>query len=350
VSSRIRIGISGWRYAGWRGVFYPQDLPQRRELEYASRRLTSIEINGSFYSLQTPESFARWYAETPDDFLFSVKGGRYITHMLRLKEVDRALANFFASGVLALREKLGAVLWQLPPNLEFDPQRLDAFLRQLPHDTLAALDLARRHSDWMAGRADLHVDRRRPLRHALEVRNESFVDEAFVDLLRRHEVALVVADTAGNWPYREDVTSDFLYLRLHGESELYASGYTEEALDRWAQRIRCWADGGEPSDARHISSKPARVRAARDVYCYFDNDAKVRAPFDAQRLLQKLGLAGAYANGSHGEISSSTAKDTKEERARGHEGRPGSSSHRRMGPLSAASQAHSPRRTRRNAK
>jgi uncharacterized protein YecE (DUF72 family) len=280
--------------------------------------LSSIEINGSFYSLQSPESYARWYAETPDDFVFSVKGGRYITHMLRLRDVDRALANFFASGVLALRDKLGPVLWQLPPNLEFDPQRLDAFLRKLPHDTLAALDLARSHSDWMAKRASLHVDRGRPLRHAMEVRHESFVDEAFVDLLRRHDVALVVADTAGNWPYREDVTSEFLYLRLHGESELYASGYTEEALDRWAGRIRRWADGGEPGDARRISPTPARSRSSRDVYCYFDNDAKVRAPFDAQRLMQKLGLAVASVDGPDRKINSSTTKDTKKKRTKEH--------------------------------
>lgn len=290
MTGAIRIGISGWRYAGWRGVFYPADLPQRRELEYASRRLSSIEINGSFYSLQTPESYARWYAETPDDFLFSVKGGRYITHLLRLRDVQTPLSNFFASGVLALRQKLGPILWQFPPDFRFEPERFEAFLRMLPQDTLAALDLAQGHSDWMARRTSLHVDTRRPLRHAVEIRNESFVDPAFIALLRRYNVGFVVADTAGNWPYREDVTSDFLYLRLHGESELYASGYTEEALDRWAERIRSWADGGEPRDARRIAGI-APPHAGRDVYCYFDNDAKVRAPFDAQRLMQKLGLA-----------------------------------------------------------
>jgi uncharacterized protein YecE (DUF72 family) len=296
MSGAVRVGISGWRYAGWRGVFYPPDLPQRRELEYASRRLTSIELNGSFYSLQTPESYARWYAETPPGFVFSVKGGRYITHMLRLREPQRALSNFFASGVLGLRDKLGPFLWQLPPDLRFDAPRVEAFLAALPRDALAALELARGHSEWMARRVDLHVDANRPLRHAMEVRHESFVDEAFVALLRRHDVALVVADTAGNWPYREDVTSDFLYLRLHGESELYASGYTEEALERWAARIRRWAEGGEPEDARRIASAAPQSRADRDVYCYFDNDAKVRAPFDAQRLMQKLGLDAPVAD------------------------------------------------------
>ena len=280
MSGRIRIGISGWRYAGWRGVFYPEGLPQRQELEYASQRLSSIEINGSFYSLQTPA-----------DFVFAVKGGRYITHMLRLREVRTALSNFFASGVLGLREKLGPLLWQLPPNLQFEPERLEAFLRLLPRDTLAALDLARAHSEWMAGRTGLQLDRRRPLRHAIEVRHDSFLDTGFVALLRRHQVALVVADTAGNWPYREDVTGDFVYVRLHGEDELYASGYTEAALERWARRIDAWARGREPEDARRIAAQPAPPAASRDVYCYFDNDAKVHAPFDAQCLMQKLGLS-----------------------------------------------------------
>ena len=293
MSAAIRIGISGWRYAGWRGVFYPGDLPQRRELEFASRRLSSIEINGSFYSLQTPESYARWHAQTPAHFVFSVKGGRYITHLLRLREPRTALANFFASGVLALREKLGPVLWQFPPDFRFEPERMHAFLRMLPGDTLAALDVARGHSDWMAGRAYLQVDAGRPLRHAIEIRHESFVDEAFIALLREHRVALVVADTAGRWPCREDVTSDFLYLRLHGDSELYASGYTDEALARWAARIRDWSSGREPPDARRIAATPAPGAAARDVYCYFDNDVKARAPFDAQRLMEMLGVPSA---------------------------------------------------------
>lgn len=143
----------------------------------------------------------------------------------------------------------------------------------------------------MKGRSRLAIDTNRPLRHAMEIRHHSFVDETFVALLRKYQVALVVADTAGKWPYREDVTSDFMYLRLHGEEELYASGYTEEALDRWAARIRAWSAGNEPADAKHISSAPPARRASRDVYCYFDNDIKVRAPFDAKRLLEKLGLA-----------------------------------------------------------
>jgi uncharacterized protein YecE (DUF72 family) len=288
---RIRIGISGWRYSGWRGSFYPNDLAQSRELQFASCALPSIEINGSFYSLQRPESYTRWYRETPDDFVFSVKGSRYITHLLRLREVERPLANFFASGLFNLREKLGPILWQFPPNFRYDPQRLELFFELLPRDTEQALALARRRDARMKGRARLAIDKKRKLRHAIEIRHDSFLDGSFVKLLRRYQVALVVADTAGKWPYREDVTADFVYIRLHGEKELYASGYTEESLDRWAERIRSWSKGSEPDDARRISSQPTRPRRSRDVFCYFDNDIKVKAPFDAKRLIEKLGLS-----------------------------------------------------------
>ena len=160
----------------------------------------------------------------------------------------------------------------------------------LPRDTEAARDLAKRHSDWMTGRTHLKVEIHAPLRHAIEVRNDSFVDPSFVDLLRRYEIALVVADAAGKWPYKEDVTADFMYLRLHGETELYSSGYDDASLDRWAARIEAWAEGSEPPDAHRIAGTPAKGRRARDVYCYFDNDYKVRAPFDAQQLMRKLGL------------------------------------------------------------
>jgi uncharacterized protein YecE (DUF72 family) len=286
----IRIGISGWRYPPWRGGFYPPGLTQHRELEYASRAVPSIELNGSFYSLQRPESYAEWHDETPDDFVFSVKGNRFITHTLRLREVEGALANMLASGVLNLREKLGPFLWQFPPNFKFDPERMEHFLSLLPHDTEQALELARKHEPRMKGRTALEIDKKRKLRHAVEIRHESFADEAFIAMLRKYKVALVVADTAGKWPYIEDVTADFMYLRLHGDKELYASGYTEEALDRWAARIRAWADGGQPEDARLVSSKAPAQRKSREVFCYFDNDVKVRAPFDARRLIDKLGL------------------------------------------------------------
>ncbi|HEY7889737.1 MAG TPA: DUF72 domain-containing protein [Steroidobacteraceae bacterium] len=272
----IRIGISGWRYAPWRGPFYPPVLPQHAELQYASRRFATIEINGSFYSLQRPQSYAQWYAQTPAGFVFSLKGGRYITHMLRLRAIEEPLANFFASGVFNLREKLGPILWQFPPNFQYDRERLERFFRLLPRDTDAALALARRRSAWMKGRVRLAIDTRRPLRHAVEVRHESFLDPSFIDLLREQRIALVIADTAGQWPMAQDVTADFIYVRLHGDKELYRSGYSDKALSRWAQRIRAWHEGPEP----------------RDVYCYFDNtDVKLRAPVDAQSLMHKLRIA-----------------------------------------------------------
>lgn len=288
----IRIGISGWRYEPWRRVFYPENLAQHRELEFASRAFPSIEINGSFYSLQTPESYAAWYAATPPGFVFSVKGGRYITHILRLKNVRRPLANFFASGIFNLREKLGPLLWQFPPSLRYDAPLFEEFLDMLPRDTEAALRLARRRDARMHGRSCLRIDAIRPLRHAFEIRHESFACAEFISRLRRHGVALVLADTAGKWPYLEDVTADFMYLRLHGDKELYASGYTEAALDRWAERMRAWHRGGEPRDAKRLGPPARRVRG-RDLYCYFDNDVKVRAPFDADRLMHKLGVPRA---------------------------------------------------------
>ncbi len=290
----VRIGISGWRYEPWRGVFYPAGLAQHRELEFAARAFDTVEINGSFYSLQSPASYAAWYAATPPGFVFSVKGPRYLTHILRLKEVRKPLANFFASGVFNLREKLGPILWQFPPSMRFDAARFGDFFRLLPRDTGAALRLARARDARMHGRSVLRVDRERPLRHAVEIRHPTFCDPAFVELLRQFDVALVLADTAGKWPYFEDVTSDFMYLRLHGDKELYASGYTEAALDRWADRIGAWSRGGEPRDAKRIAGKTRRARS-RDVFCYFDNDVKVRAPFDADRLMTKTGVERADA-------------------------------------------------------
>ena len=216
-SARIRVGVSGWLYAPWRGHFYPKKLPQRRELEYAAGIFNSIEINGSFYSLQRRESWQRWYAETPDDFVFAVKGSRYLTHMLRLRDAERALANFFAQGVLALKQKLGPILWQLPPQMSFEPQRIDEFLYALPHDTGAALNLARGHDARLAEREYLEIDTVRPLRHAMEIRHRSFVDPRFIEMLRKHNVALVVAETAQRWPLPCDVIADFVYIRLHGD-------------------------------------------------------------------------------------------------------------------------------------
>lgn len=289
----IRIGISGWRYEPWRGIFYPPKHPQSRELEFASRAFSSIELNGSFYALQTPQSYANWYRDTPDGFIFSVKAPRYITHVRRLNDIEAPLANFFASGVFNLKEKLGPFLWQFPPSMRFEKARFEEFLSLLPSDTSQALALARRRESRMHGRSRLAVGHDMKLRHAIEIRHESFATEDFVDLLRTYKVALVVADTAGKWPLLEDVTADFMYLRLHGDEELYASGYTEEALDDWAKRMAVWSKGREPADAHRISSQHAPRKRSRDVFCYFDNDIKVRAPFDADRLMQKLRLRRA---------------------------------------------------------
>lgn len=280
-AGRIRVGISGWRYPPWRGAFYPAGLRQQDELAYVAHRLPTVEINGSFYALQTPASYARWYAATPPGFVFSVKASRYITHQLRLREAAAALPAFFASGLLGLREKLGPVLWQLPPSLAFDAATVEAFVAALPADTAAAQALAQR-----ADRAAA-TDAVRPLRHALEVRHPSFVDARFVALLRRHRVALVVADTGGRWPELVDATADFVYLRLHGAAELYLSRYTEAQLDDWAARMRAWARGAEPPGRRAAAPMPA---APRDVYAYFDNTDKPHAPDNACALLRRLGL------------------------------------------------------------
>lgn len=290
--SDIRIGISGWRYGPWRKDFYPEGLRQDDELSFASRAVNTIEINGSFYSLQTPERYRHWHDETPDDFVFSVKGPRFITHMRRLRDIEEPLANFFASGPLLLAGKLGPILWQFPPNMQFDEALFAHFLEVLPTDRAAARRLAAHCSARLKGSAGTDIKGNATLRYAVEVRHESFLCEAFVKLLRKHAVALVVADSAGKWPYVEDVTSNFVYLRLHGDTELYSSGYTARALRRWCQRIEAWSTGGQPDDAHLIVDQAPRKRGSRDVYCYFDNDQKVHAPYDARRLLERLHLTG----------------------------------------------------------
>jgi uncharacterized protein YecE (DUF72 family) len=270
-AAHVRIGISGWRYPPWRGVFYPVGLPQARELRWASERLRSVEINGSFYSLQRPSSWRRWYDETPADFVFAVKGGRFLTHHKKLRDCEGPLANFFASGVLALEDKLGPILWQLPPQLGFDAERLATFLALLPRTTRAAAAVARGHDHRIRHGAHLDVQADRPIRYALEVRHATFETPAFLRVLRRFDVACCIADTAGRWPALEAVTADFVYVRLHGDKRLYVSGYGRAALDDWAARIARWRDGG------------------RDVFVYFDNDVKVRAPFDALNLAARFG-------------------------------------------------------------
>jgi uncharacterized protein YecE (DUF72 family) len=270
----VRVGISGWRYPAWRGDFYPKGLPQRRELEYAGEHLSSIEINGSFYSLQRATSYAAWRADVPDDFVFAVKGPRYVSHLKRLKDVDVPLANFFASGLLGLGPKLGPVLWQLPESFRFEADVLDAFLSGLPRTTTEAAEHAKRHDDKVPDeRAVTRAEEDRPIHYALEFRSPTFATPEAAALLGRHGVATVLADTAGRWPRVDADTGPVRYARLHGDQELYASGYTDGALDEWATRCRGWAEGGS------------------DVFVYFDNDMKGYAPHDAMRLIARLGDA-----------------------------------------------------------
>ena len=290
MAGKVRIGVSGWRYTPWRGHFYPPGLAQSRELAYAARSFNSLELNGSFYSLQHPGSYAMWARDTPPGFVFAVKGSRYITHMLKLRNIDAALANFLASGLFALGDKLGPVLWQFPPMMRFHPEVFEAFFQALPHTTHEAARLACRHDQRLEGRAWLEPGRNRRIRHAVEVRHDSFVTPDFIRLLRKHRVAWVVADTPNPWPLYEDVTADFVYLRLHGSTELYNSRYTPQELERWARFIAAWRDGGEPPDARLIGPTRSRERAGRDVYCYFDNTDKRHAPENARELMALLGV------------------------------------------------------------
>jgi uncharacterized protein YecE (DUF72 family) len=283
----IRIGISGWTYKPWRGVFFPTGLSQKRELAYAAGLFRTIEVNGTFYGLQRPPAFANWASQVPEEFVFSIKAPRFITHRLRLREAGVPIANFLASGVLRLGPKLGPILWQLPPNFRFDEQRLEKFLALLPHDTERAAAMGAGHDKRLDGRTWLEIDTPRPLRHAIEVRHESFATPAFVEMLAQAGVALVCADTP-DWPRLMDVTADFVYCRLHGSERLYANGYDAAAIAAWSRRVRAWSEGALPEDARPLTGKPKHKR--RDVFVYFDNDIKVRAPRDAEALARALGV------------------------------------------------------------
>lgn len=285
------VGISGWTYPPWRGNFYPDGLPQRLELAYASRRFNAVEINGTFYSLQKPSSFEGWYDQTPAGFVFALKGNKYITHDQRLKEPRGPLANFFASGPLCLKEKLGPFLWQLPPNLPFDAGRVRAFLELLPHDTFALTRLAENHDAWMSDKAHLEPDAKRAVRHAMEFRHESFLCEEFVGLLREFNIALVVADAASKFPTAEDVTADWVYVRLHGAREMYKGGYRPEEIEAWAKKIETWRAGGEPAEARRIAGPGEKKSDERDVYVFFDNTAeKEYSPLNARSMAERLGV------------------------------------------------------------
>lgn len=268
------IGISGYDYAGWRDAFYPPDVPRRSWLGFASRVFNSVELNGTFYSLKSPATFARWASEVPDRFVFAIKGGRFITHNLKLRNCDSALGNFFASGVLALGEKTGPFLWQLPALYRFEPERLDAFVRMLPRDSRQGEAVARQHDHRLKHGALVDAAARVRYRHAFEVRHPSYFNDEFYDILRAHDMGFVIADTAGRYAYDEAVTAPFVYVRLHGSSALYASDYTDDELAQWAAKIARWT--ADPD--------------GRDVYVYFDNDAKVHAPYNAMQLATLVGL------------------------------------------------------------
>lgn len=288
--------MSGWTYRPWRGNFYPQDLPQKQELDFAARQFNALEINGTFYGMQVPESFKRWRDTAPEGFVYAVKGPRYLTHMLKLTKPLAPLANFFASGVLALGEKLGPILWQFPAAVRFDAGKFGRFLELLPNTTTAAAQLGRQHDHRLRARAYLRVDAERPVRHAIEIRHESFRDPEFIALLRRHNVALVCADTV-EWPLLMDLTADFAYCRLHGNTELYNSRYSDAELDQWADRISRWSSGRPMRDGTFVDP-PVSDGIKRDCYVFFDNTDKLQAPDNARGLMRRLAIAPFAASSS----------------------------------------------------
>jgi uncharacterized protein YecE (DUF72 family) len=286
MAGTIRIGIAGWNFADWRGVFYPKGLPQKQELNYASRALGTIEINSTFYGHQKPQSFAGWAAEAPAGFRFSVKGHQLVTHLKKLKDVEVPLANFFASGVLALGKKLGPFVWQLPGNLGFDAARMEAFLELLPKTPDALINLAGRADGRLKTEPFLELEGITGIRHAVEVRHKGFADPAFLKLLEKHNVALVSADTA-DWPTM-DVTADFAYLRLQGAPG--SDHYSEAELDRWAERLRALADGKPVPYGQWLGGGPTNGQP-RDVFAYFVSTDKVHAPANAMAVMRRLGLS-----------------------------------------------------------
>lgn len=263
-TGKIHIGIGGWTFAPWRGVFYPEKLTQAKELSYAASKLTSIEINGTFYGSQKPESYRKWASEVPDGFVFSLKGPRYATNRRVLAEAGDSVKRFYDSGPLELGDKLGPVLWQFAPTKKFDEADFGAFLELLPRE--------------LEGRA---------LRHVVEVRHDSFCTPGFVALLRQFNTPVVFSEHA-TYPAISDVTGDFVYCRLQKGKEEIKTGYAPKALDAWAGRLAAWAKGGEPTDLPKVDdSKPKK--APRDVFAYVIHEAKVRAPAAAMALIERVG-------------------------------------------------------------
>jgi uncharacterized protein YecE (DUF72 family) len=259
----IRIGVGGWTYEPWRGTFYPKDLPQKRELEYASRQLTSIEINGTYYGSQKPASFSKWHDETPDNFVFSLKAPRYAMNRSVLAEAGNTIARFFASGVTELKEKLGPINWQFLPTKKFGLKDFEAFLKLLPPDA--------------GGRA---------LRHVVEVRHDSFRTPEFVGLARKYGVGIVVAGDS-KYPQICDATAPFVYARIMGTAASELSGYSEAALNAWAKRARTWSSGGAPEELSYVEAGKADG-TPRDVYLYFISGHKVSNPAAATALIRRL--------------------------------------------------------------
>lgn len=266
LTARIRIGIGGWTYEPWRGRFYPSDLTQKRELEYASRKLTSIEINGTFYGTQRATSFEKWHDETPDAFVFALKAPRFATHRRVLAEAGDSVERFFSSGVLALKDKLGPINWQFAPTKQFDAEDFDGFLRLLPKR--------------IDGRA---------IRHAVEVRHASFRHAEFISLVREHGVAVVIAGDS-DYPQIADVTAPFVYARIMGTVEGQSLGYSEQALDAWAMRAKQWAAGAQPDDLQRADAT-APEPTARDVYLYVISGYKASNPDAAMALMERIGHA-----------------------------------------------------------
>jgi uncharacterized protein YecE (DUF72 family) len=262
-AGNIRIGVGGWTYQPWRGAFYPKDLPQRRELEYASRQLTSIEINGTYYGSQKPASYTKWHDETPDDFMFSLKAPRFAMNRTVLAEAGGTITRFFNSGVAELKEKLGPINWQFLPTKQFEAADFEAFLTLLPRD--------------IAGRR---------LRHAVEVRHESFRTPDFIALARKYGVAVVIAGDSG-YPQIADLTAPFVYARVMGTQAAEANGYSEASLKRWAARARAWASGSAPDDMDYVEPRAGKDEP-RDVYLYVISGHKVHNPAAAMMLLQRI--------------------------------------------------------------
>ncbi len=260
----IYVGVGGWTFEPWRGVFYPKGLPHARELNYAGQHLTSIEINGTFYRTQTPATFRKWASEVPDGFVFAVKGVRYVTNRRVLAEAEKSLTIFLDSGVIELGERLGPLIWQFQPTKKFDPDDFEKFLTLLPAKHRGV-----------------------NLRHVVEVRHDSFCTAEFVALARKHSVAICYSEH-DTYPEIADITADFIYARLQKGKDSVTTGYPAKALDQWTTRIATWAKGGTPKDLPIFDKKRTPPPKSRDVFVYFIHEGKVRAPAAAMALIERL--------------------------------------------------------------